>query len=463
MKTLRFYNSLSHKTEPFVPKIPGHVALYCCGITVYDHCHIGHGRMFVTTDLLKRLFELEGYRCFFIRNITDIDDKILNRAEQLHKPWYQIAETYTRSMQDLCTQIGCLPVDLEPKASESLAKIFVMIEILIEKGHAYVIDKEVFFSVETFEEYGALSHQNLDALEAGQRVAIVEHKKHPHDFTLWKPSQPNQVGWDSPWGRGRPGWHIECSAMIAEHVTGSLDFHIGGMDLKFPHHENEIAQSQCCYDYPLSKSWLHVGFVMVDGEKMSKSLNNFKYLSEFIDVVSPEVTRYLYLATQYRQPIALSEKGIRSAHGSLRSLGQILGSYQTKISQLKEIPAIKESLFERLMAPCRDDLNIPQALVVLHSAAKDLVRLPADQALCEAYTLLFWGQKMLGLDLAVLYKEMLSLEKMPQMIQDIAQERLLAREQKNYIQSDQLRQKALDYGYEIVDTAEGMMFKVAGR
>ncbi len=346
------------------------------------------------------------------------------------------------------------------KATESIPQILTMIQTLMDRGHAYQIDQEVFFSVKTFPSYGKLSKQDLCALEAGQRVAIADQKHHPHDFTLWKPSLPEQAGWDSPWGRGRPGWHIECSAMIASLISGTLDFHMGGMDLKFPHHENEIAQSECCYNHPLAHSWLHVGFVTVDGEKMSKSLNNFKYLSEFIEIVSAPVTRYLYLSTQYRQPIALSEDAIRSAHGSLRSLGQLLGPWKSLIEKEPQQPSRDDTLFDRLMAPCRDDLNIPMALALLHSCVKDLAKLPVDIALKQAYTLMFWGESFLGLDLCALYSPCLPIDQAPEEIQSLAQQRLFARQEKNYALSDTLRQQILSKGYELVDLADQTLFRV---
>jgi len=498
MKDIFLYNTLSHTVEKFVPNIAGKVSLYCCGITVYDHCHIGHGRIFVITDLLFRLFQNEGYLCQWIRNITDIDDKILNRAEERQIAWDVLAQTYIHSMHTICTQLNCLPIPCEPKATDSIPQMITMIESLLKKNHAYCIDNEVFFAVETFPSYGTLSGQDGQALEAGQRVAIAHHKRHPQDFTLWKPSHDTQVGWSSPWGRGRPGWHIECSAMIAQYVSGSLDFHMGGMDLKFPHHENERAQSQCCYSHPLSTSWLHVGFVTVDGEKMSKSLNNFQYLSEFIDAVSPTVTRYLYLATHYRQPISLSEAAIESARGSLGSLSQLLGPYQhhwiaaqtlhvdcahpleltsateaeacaTKRPSHSSLPVdfyqassslMNDEVFQTLMTPCREDLNIPQAIAICHQYAKALPQLERAQAVSQAYTILYWGSHILGIDLCALYSPIESMDQAPLHIQELAFARTQARANKDYQRADLLRQEALALGYELMDTASGMLFRV---
>ncbi|MBM4222534.1 MAG: cysteine--tRNA ligase [Gammaproteobacteria bacterium] len=454
MALLDIYDSYSKQIKSFNEGVePGSVKLYVCGVTVYDHCHVGHGRVFIVTDLMQRFFKSKGLECFFIRNITDIDDKIINKAKAENRPWHALAEEYTLSMQELCRDLCCLPVQAEPKATQSIPQMIAMIERLIEKKSAYVIDSEVFFSVDSFARYGCLSGQDLDALQAGHRVDVDAHKRNPGDFTLWKPSKSDEPGWDSPWGFGRPGWHIECSAMVTDYCHSSLDFHLGGMDLKFPHHENEIAQSEACHDHPLANCWVHIGFVTVDGEKMSKSLYNFKYLKGTLEAIGPAALRYFYLSTHYRQPLAFTEEKIQDAKNSVQSLMKQLHTARSQDVGLfteSDFETIRQSLEQALS----QDLNTPEALVVLHKAVHQIKGAHFVEKLIGLV------DALLGLNLTFVDDNpWVPLQSMPIEIAEMAQRRLTARGLKDYYAADQIRKDLLELGYELQDSPQGTLIR----
>ncbi len=305
---VRLYNTMTQRVEPLTPEDPDHVRLYVCGLTTYDHCHAGHARTFIAFDVLVRFLRTRGYRVTYVRNVTDVDDKILARAAASGEPPLD----FSRRMADLnlaeLAAVGCCKPDAEPRVSQSIDDIVALIKDLVERGAAYVAptDKgnDVYFAVRTFPGYGKLSHRNLDDLQAGARVEVGEIKRDPMDFALWKASEPEGLGWDSPWGRGRPGWHIECSAMGAKALSPHFELHGGGMDLIFPHHENEIAQSEAAWGEPFSRMWLHTGFLNVDAEKMSKSLGNFVTIAQVLERNDGEALRYLLLGAHYRVPVA---------------------------------------------------------------------------------------------------------------------------------------------------------------
>ncbi|MCX7794407.1 MAG: cysteine--tRNA ligase [Thermodesulfovibrionales bacterium] len=314
---MRVFNTLTGRKEEFIPLDDKKVRMYVCGVTVYDYCHVGHARSAVVFDVIRRYLRYRGYDVTFVRNFTDIDDKIIKRAKEEGIPWDEVARKYTEEFYRDMDALGVERADIEPKATEYINEMIEVIKILIEKGHAYVVDGDVYFSVSSFPEYGKLSKRDRSSMLAGARVEVDERKKDPMDFALWKASKPGEPSWPSPWGPGRPGWHIECSAMSMKNLGATFDIHGGGADLIFPHHENEIAQSEAYTGKPLAKYWIHNGFITVDKEKMSKSLGNFFTIREVLNKYDPEVLRFFLLSTHYRSPVEFSEDSLKEAVNSL--------------------------------------------------------------------------------------------------------------------------------------------------
>jgi cysteinyl-tRNA synthetase len=314
---MKIYNTLTGRKEEFVPLIPNKVKIYACGVTVYDHCHIGHARSAIVFDVIRRYMKYKGFDVKYVRNFTDIDDKIINRAKQEGIAWDAVAKKYTAEYYKDMDRLGVGRADVEPKATEHIEEIIGIIKGLIEKGYAYEVDSSVYFSVAKFPEYGKLSKRDMEEMIAGARVEVNDRKKNPLDFALWKKSKEGEPSWESPWGLGRPGWHIECSAMSIKHLGESFDIHGGGADLLFPHHENEIAQSEAFTGRPFARYWVHNGFITIDKEKMSKSVGNFFTIKEVLDKFDPEVVRFFLLSTHYRSPVEFSDEQLREAESSI--------------------------------------------------------------------------------------------------------------------------------------------------
>jgi cysteinyl-tRNA synthetase len=314
---LKIYNTLSGRKEAFLPLTPGKVKMYVCGVTVYDYCHIGHARSAIVFDVIKKYFRYKGFDVTFIKNFTDIDDKIINRAGKEGVSWDVIAKKYTGEYYKDMDALGVERADIEPKATEYIKEMIDIVQRLVDKGYAYEVDGDVYFEVDKVPEYGKLSKREKEEMMAGARVEVNERKKNPMDFALWKKSKEDEPSWDSPWGAGRPGWHIECSAMSIKHLGESFDIHGGGADLIFPHHENEITQSESFTGKPFARYWIHNGFITIDKEKMSKSLGNFFTIREILDTFDAEVIRLFLLSTHYRSPIEFSDEQLRETEISL--------------------------------------------------------------------------------------------------------------------------------------------------
>ena len=320
---LRVHNTLTGSKEPFEPLVPGKVRMYVCGVTVYDYCHIGHARSALVFDVLRRYLEYSGFVVEFAKNFTDVDDKIIKRANEQGVSCEHVTTTYINAYYEDMEKLGVRRATLEPRATEHIADIVRLVDTLLAKGMAYRVDGDVYFQVDRYPAYGRLSKRNLDDLQAGARVDVDERKRHPMDFALWKGSRPGEPSWDSPWGPGRPGWHIECSAMAMRHLGETFDIHGGGMDLIFPHHENEIAQSCGATGKEFARYWVHNGFVQINQEKMSKSLGNFFTIreifqkSEWSDTVTGEMLRYFLLSTHYRSPLDFSDQSLNEAKNAL--------------------------------------------------------------------------------------------------------------------------------------------------
>ncbi len=373
---LKIYNDLNNRKETFEPLEAGKVRMYVCGMTVYDLCHLGHARVMVVFDVVARYFRHLGYDVTYIRNITDIDDKIIARANENGEPFMDLTDRFILAMHEDSEALGIQPPDDEPRATGHMSEILAMIEKLIAKDHAYVADNgDVYYSVRSFAGYGKLSGKSIDDLESGARVELGDAKRDPLDFALWKAAKAGEPAWDSPWGQGRPGWHIECSAMSCTALGDTFDIHGGGADLTFPHHENEIAQSEGATGHPFVKYWMHNGFVRINDEKMSKSLGNFFTVREILARYQAEEVRYFILTSQYRSPLNYDSEHLDNARGALTR-------FYTAMRGLSKVESTGAEVFsQRFHYAMDDDFNTPEALAVLFDMVREINRLrDNDQA-----------------------------------------------------------------------------------
>jgi len=373
---LRLYNTLTGKDEEFVPLNPGKVSMYVCGVTVYDRSHIGHARALVTFDVVYRYLKFLGYEVTFVRNFTDVDDKIIIRANQRGITAQELSEQYIREFNDDMQALRCLPPTHEPRATHHIPEMIALIQELEAKGLAYAADGDVYFAVDRFPGYGKLSHRRLEEMMAGARIEVDTRKHHPMDFALWKAGKPGEPWWESPWGQGRPGWHIECSAMSSRYLGQPFDIHGGGSDLIFPHHENEIAQSEGAKGYVLSRYWLHNGMVTVEQEKMSKSLGNFLTISEALSKTTPEVLRLVLLSTHYRMPLDFSEQKLEEAEKGLTRIYETLARLDTALKTAPQhaTGTRHSELLLRFREAMDDDCNTARALGVVFESIREVNR-----------------------------------------------------------------------------------------
>ncbi|MCF8470945.1 MAG: cysteine--tRNA ligase [Parvibaculum sp.] len=458
---LSLYNSLTRRKEIFEPADPGRVTMYVCGPTVYNYAHIGNARPAVVFDVLARLLRRLYPHVVYVRNITDIEDKIIAAAQAQGVEIGVITEKYAKIYRDDMGTLGVLAPDIEPKATESIAEMISMMERLIESGNAYVAEGHVLFNVPSFAEYGRLSGRDRDDMVAGARVEVAPYKKDPADFVLWKPSASGQPGWESPWGRGRAGWHIECSAMIEKHLGETIDIHGGGIDLQFPHHENELAQSTCAHDGAVfARFWLHNGFVNIEKEKMSKSLGNVLLVHELIAEAPGEAIRLALLTGHYRQPLDWTAEGLAQAR---RMLDRLYGALRA----LSDVQAesVGESVPAAFMAALLDDLNTPKALAVLFDLAKQ-ANIASDPGIrAQLKAALLGAGRLIGI-----------LEMDPEIwfagagsashIDNDEIERLIAarneaRKSKDFAEADRIRGELADMGVAIEDGPQGTSWRVA--
>lgn len=467
MSDLYVYNAETRSKEHFEPIVANEIKLYVCGITVYDYCHIGHARTMIAFDLIVRFLRSQGWKVKYIRNITDIDDKIIHKAQDNHESIGKLTDRFIQAMHKDFHTLGCLSPDAEPKATDSIQDIQTIIQTLFQKKYAYQTSNgDIYFSVESYPDYGRLSGRKLADMQAGasQRVNIETEKHHPFDFVLWKASKPNEPFWQSPWGNGRPGWHIECSAMSMCHLGNHFDIHGGGGDLIFPHHENEIAQSEAATGEKYVNYWLHTGFINGKGEKMSKSLGNFLTIRDAFKSYHPEVIRLLMISSHYRSPIDFSDHILKDTQKVLSRFYQAIFHAQPFITSKDD--AIKTELnsnpfIQKFNQAMNDDFNTPEALVVCFDLLKQLniaLKEENQENVIKNYQLLLWIGNILNIfqyDPEKILKYSASEQDSPlsdQEIQEAILARNTARTNKQYALADQIRQKLLKSGILLEDT-----------
>jgi cysteinyl-tRNA synthetase len=447
---LRIYNSLNKSKEDFEPIRANEVRMYVCGITVYDYCHVGHARMMVVFDTIVRWLRASGYKVIYVRNITDIDDKIIKRASELDESIQSLTSRFIDAMHEDMQALGLLDPDFEPKATQYVNKMQSMIATLVDKGLAYQgASNDVYYAVRNFPQYGKLSGKSLDDLNAGERVEVDALKRDPLDFVLWKAAKAGEPSWDSPWGPGRPGWHIECSAMSQHYLGAHFDIHGGGQDLQFPHHENEIAQSEGATGEPFANYWIHNGFVRVDNEKMSKSLGNFFTLRDVLKKYDGEVIRFFMLRAHYRSPLNYSDQQLDDAKHGLTRLYTALRGLEAKSGDIDW----ENEHAARFKAAMDDDFNTAEAIAVLFELANEVNR----EASGKSAALLKSVGGVLGL-----------LQRNPEAyfhgdaseeIERLIKKRLIARQERNFAEADRIRKELLDSGIILEDTPQGTTWR----
>lgn len=458
---MQIYNSKNRRKEEFVPIHPGEVRMYACGPTVYDYFHIGNARPFIVFDVLRRYFEHRGYKVTFVQNFTDIDDKMIKRANKEGITVKELGDRFIKEYYQDAQALGVRPATVHPRATEHIPQIIALVQKLIDKGLAYEVNGDVYFDTSAFPAYGALSGQNLEDLEAGARVEVDNVKKNPADFAVWKAQKPGEPAWESPWGMGRPGWHIECSAMSMTYLGETFDIHGGGKDLLFPHHENEVAQSEGATGKPYVHYWMHNGFINVDNEKMSKSLGNFFTVRDILKEYDAEDVRMFMLSAQYRSPINFSREMIAQAHSSLSRLytARDQMTFLLQHAPERELSEEEKAFVQRVQehvakfdAAMDDDLNTADAMGAIFELVRDanlnLNAETAKAAIQSALDALLELCDVLGL----LMKKASDL---PADIQALANERVQARKDKNWKRSDELRDQLKELGYTVEDTKEG--------
>lgn len=494
---MRLYNTLSRTKEEFIPIEAGKVRMYSCGPTVYDFFHIGNARPFIVFDTLRRYMEYRGLEVNYVQNFTDIDDRMIQRSNAVGLSLKDFADRYIAEYRIDAKGLGIKPATVQPRATECMEDIILLVETLVAKGYAYEVEGDVYFNARSFAGYGKLSHYNLEELESGSRVSVDERKRDPADFALWKAQKPGEPAWESPWGMGRPGWHIECSAMAGRYLGETIDIHCGGLDLIFPHHENEIAQSEAANGKPFAHFWLHNGFININNEKMSKSLGNFFTVRDIVKKFDYEVIRFFLLSAHYRSPINFSDDLLLSAQNALDRLYEcrdnlrfLLGKVQAEdggatgtssggaTSDENELDSVVsdgnssgtmfEEYKERFIEAMDDDLNTADAVAVLFDLVRavntrvadvrkaeqgDVVSIPLNE-LQQALEMLMELSRILGL--LGRERDTVAME-----VESLIAQRQAARKERNWAESDRLRDRLKEMGIELQDTPQGVKWKKA--
>ncbi|MCQ2485127.1 MAG: cysteine--tRNA ligase [Clostridia bacterium] len=458
---MKIFNTLTRQKQELKTIEEGKVKIYACGPTVYNFIHIGNARPLCVFDVLRRFLEYTGYEVRFVQNFTDIDDKIIKRANEENLTYKEVSEKYIEEFWKDVKGMNIREATVHPKATENIDEIINIVSTLIDKGYAYAVDGDVYFSPKKFSEYGKLSHQPLEDLEAGARIMVGEVKKEPMDFALWKSAKPGEPYWESPWGHGRPGWHIECSAMVRRYLGETIDIHCGGQDLIFPHHENEIAQSECCNGAPFANYWMHNGYINVDNVKMSKSLGNFFTVRDVAEKYGYEPIRYLMISSQYRSPINYSTDIIEQCKASLVRLYTCRDNLDFALSNAadgeatEEIAAMLKKRRDQFVDAMNDDLNTADAISAVFELVRDIntnvVSAKANKADCEAAIKMF--DELTGV-LGLVYDR--KKEDLDEEIEALIAQRTQARKDRNWAEADRIRDELKAKGIVLEDTAQGV-------
>ena len=463
---MKIYNSLTRKKEEFVPLEPGKVSMYVCGPTVYNYFHIGNGRTFIVFDTIRRYMEYRGYEVNFVQNFTDIDDKMINKANEENTTVKEIGDKYICEYYKDADGLNIKRATTNPRATEYISEIIDFVSGLIEKGYAYEVNGDVYFRTKKFEGYGQLIGQNLDDLQAGARINVDERKEDPMDFAIWKAQKPGEPAWECPWGLGRPGWHIECSCMAKKLLGDTIDIHAGGMDLAFPHHENEIAQSEALTGKKFANYWMHAAFLNVNNQKMSKSLNNFLTARDALKEYDADVIRFLMLSGHYRIQLNFSNDLLESAKASVERLYNAIGNLENLISEVKNEKMTDEEIKylesldayrQRYIEKMDDDFNTADAISVLFDLIRDInsnVGINSSKELCEKALELI---RELGLPLGILQKT--TKGDLEAEIEALIAERQQARKDRNFALADKIRDDLKAKGIELLDTPQGVRWK----
>ncbi|EJT5925931.1 cysteine--tRNA ligase [Clostridium perfringens] len=463
---MKVYNTLNKKKEEFIPLTPGEVKMYVCGPTVYNFFHIGNGRTFIVFDTIRRYFEYRGFKVDFVQNFTDIDDKMIKKANEEGITVKKIGDTYIKEYYQDADALNIERATVNPRATEFIGEIIKFVKGLVDKGYAYEVDGDVYFSTKKFEGYGKLSGQNIEDLQSGARISVDERKKDPMDFAIWKAQKPGEPAWNSPWGMGRPGWHIECSCMAKKLLGETIDIHAGGSDLKFPHHENEIAQSEALTGEPFARYWLHSAFVNVNNEKMSKSLNNFFTAREILERYDADVIRFLMLSAHYRQQLNFSEDLLESAKASVERIYNAIGNLENLIDEVsreemnEEEKAYLESLNkykEKYIEKMDDDFNTADAITAIFDLIKDTntnITIDSSKELAQKALELI---RELGAPLGMFQKS--TKGNLEEEIEALIAKRQQARKDRDFALADKIRDELKDRGIVLEDTPQGVRWK----
>ncbi len=463
--SIQIFNSLTRQKEPFVPIEEGKVKMYVCGPTVYNYIHIGNSRPVIVYDTVRRYFQYAGYEVKFVSNFTDVDDKIIKAANELGEEVFELTERFIAAYFDDITALGCKKADAHPRVTDHMDDIIEFIKVLIDKGYAYESQGDVYYRTRKFNGYGKLSHQSIDDLQVGARIEVGEKKEDPLDFALWKAAKPGEIYWSSPWGDGRPGWHIECSVMAREHLGDTIDIHAGGQDLTFPHHENEIAQSEAHNDKTFANYWMHNGYINIDNEKMSKSLGNFVLVNDIRKQIDPQVLRFFMLSVHYRHPINFAQDLVESAKNGLERIRTAYANVQHRLTATANLAEDKETwltqveeqktLFEEAM---NDDFNTANAVSVLFELAR-LANVYLQEANTSEDVLRAFLNTMDAVSEVLGIKLAKEVELLDEEIETLLAERVEARKNRDFARSDEIRDHLLSLNIILEDTRQGTRWK----
>lgn len=462
--SIQIYNTLTRKKEPFIPLEEGKVKMYVCGPTVYNYIHIGNARPVIVFDMVRRYLEYRGYDVKFVSNFTDVDDKIIKTANELGEEVGELTERFINAYFEDVTALGCSKADAHPRVTEHIDDIIDFVQVLINKGYAYESSGDVYYRTRKFEGYGKLSHQSIDELKVGARIEESDIKENALDFALWKSAKEGEISWDSPWGPGRPGWHIECSVMAREHLGDTIDIHAGGQDLTFPHHENEIAQSEAMTGEPFARYWMHNGYINIDNEKMSKSLGNFILVHDIRKKIDPKVLRFFMLSVHYRHPVNFSQELVESAANGLERIETAYNNVKHRLSSSANLGDQKDiwiykadEIVRQFEEAMDDDFNTANGIAAIFELVKlsnmYLLEKNTETVVLEHFITLF-DQLMTVLGIPLLEESILDEE-----VEALIEERLTARRERNFARADEIRDKLKAQGILLEDTAQGTRWK----